>query len=66
MLVQIIIKKNSIDKNAIKLGTGNNNSKKYKIESICENILYTRESMGYLSRLYYLVFLKNYLEEKNI
>ena len=36
-----------------------NNSKKYKVEVICNNIVYTRKFVGYLLRIYYLVFCKN-------
>ena len=40
-------------------------SSKYKIEVIWNNIVYTWKSESYLSELYYLVLLKDYLKEKN-
>lgn len=43
------------------------NNKKYEIDGIWNNIIYARElATKQLSRLYYLVFSKNYLEKKNI
>lgn len=48
----------------IELNIGNDN-KEYKIEKIWDNTVYTRESVSYLLELYYLVFLKKYLEEKS-
>ena len=53
------------ENNATKLDTGNNESKKYKKEAICNNAVYTRQSANHLSKLYYLVFWKCYLEKKN-
>ena len=47
-----------------KFDTGNN--KKYKIKTIRDNIIYTKEAKKYLLGLYYLVFYKGYLEKKNI
>lgn len=41
------------------------NSEEYKIETICNNKVYTNKSKGHLSGLYYLVFWKSYLKEKN-
>lgn len=44
----------------------NNDSQKYKMEAICNNAVYTRESKsGHLIRVYYLISRKRYLEEKN-
>ena len=55
---QKIIKKRWIDKKIVeqlKFETGRNN-KEYKIESICNNAVYTRKSeTGYLLGLYYLI-----------
>ena len=48
-----------VDENAtelVKLDVGNNKSSKYKVKKICDNAVYTRNSMGYLSELYYLIF----------
>lgn len=42
------------------------NDKKYKIEVIYDNKIYIKEVIKQLLRLYYLVFLKNYLKDKNI
>lgn len=41
-----------------------NNKKEYKVEIICNNAIYARESKSYLSSLYYLVSWNNYLEKK--
>lgn len=50
-------KKEWVDKNdMIKLNAGNNKSEKYKIEAIWDRMVYTRESVGHLSGLYYLIF----------
>ena len=41
-----------------KLDASNNNGR-YKLEAICNSVVYTKKSKsGHLSRLYYLVFLK--------
>ena len=53
------------ENNVIKLDTGDNESDKYKIEAISNNMINARELIGHLSGLYYLVFCKGYLEEKN-
>ncbi len=38
----------------------------YEIETICDSAVYARESdSGHLPGLYYLVYLKGYLEEEN-
>lgn len=39
--------------------------KEYKVKTICDSAVYTRESEDYLSGFYYLVFWKDYLKEKN-
>ena len=44
----------------------NNNSGEYKVEIIRNNAVYTRESEGHLSGLYYLVSWKGYMEEENL
>lgn len=44
----------------------NDNGKKYKIEAICNNIVYVRESEDHLLGFYFLVFWKDYPEEENI
>ena len=46
-----------MDENDImKLDINNENSGEYEIEAIWDSAIYTRESVGYLSGLYYLVF----------
>lgn len=43
-----------------------NKNKKYKVERIQDNIVYTKESEnGHLPKLYYLVFQKGYPEKEN-
>ena len=42
------------------------NVKEYKMEVIQDSTVYIKEANGHLPRLYYLVALKSYLEEKNI
>ena len=43
----------------------NNKSKEYKIEIICNNIVYAKKlEKIYLLGLYYLILLKNYLKKK--
>ena len=67
LLEQDTTRKGRVDKNdATKLDAGDNKNGKYKIEAICDNAVYVRESAYYLPRLYYLVSWKSYLEEKNI
>ena len=44
----------------------NNDSRKYKVEAICDSVVYTRESVNPLPGLYYLVSWKGYPEEENI
>ena len=41
------------------------NNKKYKVKVILDNAVYAKEVNRYLSGLYYLVVLKDYLEEEN-
>ncbi len=43
------------------------NSKEYKVEAICDNAVYAKESDSghHLPGLYYLVLWKGYPEEKN-
>ena len=66
LLEQDTPKKERIDENVTKLDASNNESEKYKLETIFYNAVYEKKSKsGYLPRLYYLVFWKGYLEEKN-
>lgn len=67
LLEQNTTRKGQIDKK-IKYTTEfntNNNNKKYKMGEIRDSPIYTKESDGYLSRLYYLIALKSYSKEKN-
>ena len=64
LLEQDITKKGRVD-DKTKLDTGNN-SKEYKVETIWDSAVYTRESeLGHLPSLYYLVSWKGYPEEEN-
>ena len=67
LLKQNTIKKGQVDKNAIELAEldAGKDSGKYEIEAICDNAIDTRKSAGHLPKLYFLVFCKVYLEEKN-
>ena len=47
----------------MKLDIGNN-SRKYKVKTICNSMVYIKKSVGYLLGLYYLIFWKNYLKKK--
>ena len=42
------------------------NNKKYKVDSIWDSAVYTKESADQLLGLYYLIWWKSYSEEKNI
>lgn len=59
LLKQNITKKRQVDKNTttkLKFEAGNNNEE-YKVEKICNNVVFRKESnAGYLPRLYYLIF----------
>ena len=57
LLEQDTIRKRRVDKNNVtKLDVGNNKSGKYKMKTIYNNAVNTRESPSYLSRLYYLIY----------
>lgn len=58
-------KKGRVDENVTELNNGNK-GKKFKIETICDSAVHAKESAGHLPKLYYLVFEKSYLKEKNI
>ena len=70
LLKQNTTKKEQVDKNVIelaKLDPNDNKSDEYKMKAIYNNAVYIKKSKsGYLSKLYYLVSWKDYLEEKNI
>ena len=66
LLEQDTTKKGWIDENATELDAGDDNSQEYKMEAIWDSVVYAQESeLGQLPGLYYLVFWKGYLEEKN-
>ena len=48
------------------MDAGNEKSGEYKVEAIRDSAVYVTKSISYLAALYYLVFWKSYLEEKNI
>lgn len=51
-----------VDKTELETG----NSEEYKMKTIQKSMIYIRElESGYLSEFYFLVFWKDYLEEKN-
>ena len=50
--------------NTTELNTGKD-SGKYEVEAIYNSAVYAKKSASYLSRLYYLVSWKGYLEEEN-
>ena len=59
-------RKERVDENVIELDIGDDNSREYKVEAIWDSTVYKRESeLNYLLGLYYRLFLKRYLEEKN-
>ena len=47
------------------MDTSNKGSKKYKVEAICDSVVYAKETKSHLPGLYYLVAWKGYLEEKS-
>ena len=55
-----------MDKDTTELDANDNESGDYKVEAICNSVVYARESAGHLPGFYYLVSWKSYLEEKNI
>ena len=66
LLEQITTRKKQVNKNNIIKLNVSNNSKNYKIEAICDCVVYAKKSKSnYLLELYYLVFWKDYLEKKN-
>ena len=61
-----ITRKGRVDKNAMKLDAGNDDSGEYEVEAIRDSAVYARElESGRLLGLYYLVSWKRYPEEKN-
>ena len=64
LLKQNITKKRQVNNKQLEFKAGNN--EKYKVDSIENRVVYTRESATkQLSRLYYLVLWKGYLKNKN-
>ena len=68
LLEQDIIKKGRVDEKTVKqleFEAGGNNQE-YKMEGICDNAVYARESeAGHLLGLYYLVSWKSYPEDES-
>ena len=64
LLERNIIRKKQVEK-IPKLDAGNNDSKEYKVEAICNSIVYSNKLKSYPLELYYLVAWKGYSEEKN-
>ena len=58
LLEQDTTKKEQVDENNImELNAGNNNSKEYKVEIICNSMVFAKESeSNHLPKLYYLIF----------
>ena len=56
LLEQNTTKKRQVYENVTELNTGNENSREYKIEAICNSTVYARELAGHLPEFYYLVF----------
>ena len=55
------------ENNMTKLDIGNNESNKYKVETIRDSTVYPKESKsGHLPGLYYLISWKGYSEKENI
>ena len=66
LLEQNTTRKGRVDKNGTTELDAGNDSDEYKVEAICDSIVYARESeSGHLPGLYYLVFWKGYPEEEN-
>ena len=67
LLEQDTTRKERVDKKVTELDFEAGNSKKYKVEAIRDNIVYTNESeSGHPPGFYYLVAWKGYPEEENI
>ena len=65
LLEQNTTRKGRVDENVTKLDAGKD-SGEYKMEAICDNTVYAKESASHLPGLYYLVSWKGYLKEENI
>lgn len=66
LLKQDIVRKKNIDKNnATELDASQNEIRKYKVGPIWDSTVYIKKLADYLSKVYYLIFWKNYLEEEN-
>lgn len=67
-LEQDITRKRQVDKATSQMGSNNREgeSGEYKVKTICNSTVYTKESEGgHLSELYYLISWKSYSKEKN-
>ena len=55
LLERDITKKRRIYNNATELEVDDDEDGEYKVEAICNSVIYARESTGHLPGLYYLV-----------
>ena len=55
LLEQDITRKGQVDENMTKLDIGNDESKKYKVEAICDSVVYAKKSKSDLPWLFYFV-----------
>lgn len=59
-------KKGASRQNNVQIRFKNVDNKEYKVEVICNNMIYAKElESGYLPGLYYQILWKSYSEEKN-
>lgn len=69
LLEHDVTKKGQADKviSYLEFESDDSNEKKYKVEAICNNVVYVKKSKSsHLSGLDYLISWKSYLEEENI
>ena len=64
LLEQNIIRKKRVDNNITELNAVDDKNE-YEIKAICDSTVYIKELANYLSRFYYLISWKSYLEEEN-
>lgn len=66
LLKQNTTRKKQVEENVTQLEFRASDHEEYKIEGICNNIIFAKElEIGYLLVFYYLIFWKDYLKEKN-
>ncbi len=64
LLEQDTTKKGQVDKITSRLEFENEGNKEYKVEAICDNVVYTSESKDHLPGIYYLGLWKGYPKEE--